>query len=691
MSGDPAEPSHPILYYREDCPFAKHWALRAQLRSNHSFTLTASHDRSVGHFLTLLLPDGRIFHDLSAIVRVQSEFEGHTLPLRLQFLLPNIFLFLEWILRYLLIRHADVLILPLRSATEYSTATQLFVRAMGLIYLLAFAGAIPQMPGLVGQNGILPMESFPYLDWQGAAADRAVIGTCLLGVLAGAGMLLRVAPFLSSASAYLLYSVLINVGGEFFAFTFDHYLLEIGLLAVLASPFVGRQSQTTAPPRVLIWYIWWLLFRLFFFPLLNYFSSSSGDFSPAQIRYDLMCQPLPTPMSWWIFQTPHWLLSLLTTLSTTLSIIALLALPAGRRWRPLAGAAILLLTFWGLLLGNGSLTPWLTAILCLFCFDESWLKRLNRTSRLMTETRPPSLWRPITIGSAAAGLWILSFLYTAEGYGCALPTSAENILRWSSSWKLMLSHIGYSRPISKRPEIIIEGSADGKKWIPYPFGWKPGLPTQSPRFSSLYHPRLDWHMWFPFTGNSSYWIGSLLFNSPGQLSQSYEWKPEPALINFINGLKRNQPEIVSLLETNPFPNHPPRFIRLQLYDYHFSRMKERRKSGKWWNRKLLGSLDLEKEKLYPQLPPPKAPAAQPPTVKPPAPPAKPAPAPAIKPAAPAPVSPAKPTAPTPAKPKGPAAPAAGSESAAPATVSPTLTNQPPVGSERPVNHQASPH
>lgn len=700
MSGDQDEPTRPILRYREDCSFAKHWALRAQQRCGTSLVLATETDLTTGHFLTLQLPDGRIFHDLSAIIRVYSEFEDNSWALRLQFLLPNVFQFLEWILRFLLIRHADVLILPLRAAADYATASQLFIRAVGLIYLLSFLGALPQMPGLVGEHGILPMESFPYLQWQGVAADRTMLGTCLLGALAGMGMLLRLCPFVSAVSAYFLYSLLMTAGGEFFAFTFDYYILEIGFLAILVAPFIGRQSKITAPPRILIWYIWWLLFRLFFFPLLNYFSNSSGDFSPAQMRYDLMCQPLPTPVSWWIFQTPPWLLTFLNSLSTTISIIALLTLLAGRRWRPIAGFSFLLLILWGLMLGNGSLGPWLTASLCLFCFDESWFGRFRSTPSLMTESKPPSLWRPVTIGTLAVFLWILSFLFTAEGYGCALPASAEAALRWTSSWRVMLSHVGYSRPISKRPEIIIEGSLDGKKWVTYQFGWKPGLPTQSPRFASLYHPRLDWHLWFPLTGNSSYWIGSLLFNSPGQLSQAYEWKPEPSLINFVNGLKRNQPEIVALLSNNPFPNRPPRFIRLQLFDYHFSKMKERRKSGRWWNRRLLGSLDMEKEKLYPNPPPPpKVPVTPVPVVKPPVPPVKPqaVPTPTVKPIAPvvpAPVVPVKPNPPaTPPqpKPKGPAGPAAGGEPPTAATASQTLTNQAPVGSERPINNQASPH
>jgi len=39
---------------------------------------------------------------------------------------------------------------------------------------------------------------------------------------------------------------------------------------------------------------------------------------------------------------------------------------------------------------------------------------------------------------------------------------------------------------------------------------------------------------------------------------------------------------------NPFPDAPPRFVRAKLYSYRFSTAAERRKSGAWWQRELVG-------------------------------------------------------------------------------------------------------
>jgi hypothetical protein len=47
-----------------------------------------------------------------------------------------------------------------------------------------------------------------------------------------------------------------------------------------------------------------------------------------------------------------------------------------------------------------------------------------------------------------------------------------------------------------RPEIIIEGSLDGKTWHTYLFKYKPTNPKQSPQFAGPHMPRIDWQMWF---------------------------------------------------------------------------------------------------------------------------------------------------------------------------------------------------
>jgi hypothetical protein len=51
-------------------------------------------------------------------------------------------------------------------------------------------------------------------------------------------------------------------------------------------------------------------------------------------------------------------------------------------------------------------------------------------------------------------------------------------------------------------------------------------------------------------------------------------------------------DVVALLETNPFPDHAPTYIRALLYDYHMTDRETLRRTGAWWRRELLGTYFL---------------------------------------------------------------------------------------------------
>src|SRR5262249_14638557 len=118
-----------------------------------------------------------------------------------------------------------------------------------------------------------------------------------------------------------------------------------------------------------------------------------------------------------------------------------------------------------------------------------------------------------------------------------------------------------------RPEIIVEGSNDGQTWLPYTFKYKPGDPKRRPQFVAPHQPRLDWQMWFAALG---------------------AYRENPWFVNFCVRLLQGSPEVLRLLESNPFPNAPPRYVRAMVYDYRFSNIAERRKEGVWWKREFKG-------------------------------------------------------------------------------------------------------
>ena len=59
-------------------------------------------------------------------------------------------------------------------------------------------------------------------------------------------------------------------------------------------------------------------------------------------------------------------------------------------------------------------------------------------------------------------------------------------------------------------------------------------------------------------------------------------------IGFAAKLLEGSPDVQALIEKNPFPGLPPRYIRAQVYEYSFTTWSEHRQTGAWWKRKPLG-------------------------------------------------------------------------------------------------------
>ena len=118
-----------------------------------------------------------------------------------------------------------------------------------------------------------------------------------------------------------------------------------------------------------------------------------------------------------------------------------------------------------------------------------------------------------------------------------------------------------------RDEIEFQGSDDGQHWVAYPFRYKPQALNQPPGLYAPYQPRFDWNLWFASLGD---W----------QQNQIVPLTEERLLVN--------DSAVLSLFRSNPFPQIPPRYVRAVLWQYWFTSMAEKRRTGDWWRRQLLG-------------------------------------------------------------------------------------------------------
>jgi len=199
----------------------------------------------------------------------------------------------------------------------------LYLRALGVVYLAAFASLWVQVHGLMGEGGVVPasavlarqrqalgdrvwLEAPSLFHWFGAD-DRALTIGCAAGVACAlavcAGRLQRAAL----AGAWALYLSFVTADAVFLRFQWDGLLLEAGLLSIALAPGGWRPGPgDREPPAVAVWLLRLLLFKLMF--LSGVVKIASGD--PAwrdltALGYHWWTQPLPAWTAWFVDKLPR--------------------------------------------------------------------------------------------------------------------------------------------------------------------------------------------------------------------------------------------------------------------------------------------------------------------------------------------------------------------------------------------------
>lgn len=476
------------------------------------------------------------------------------------------------------------------SSGSFDFARWLFARGLGAVFLCAFVSLGVQVRGLFGARGIMPAAEYlhavqghlgaaaywkvPTLLWLGAG-DGVLVALCWAGAALAVAMLCGVCPGACSLLAWALYLSLCSVGSPFLNFQWDALLLETAFLAAFVLPWGVRPDwrRHTRVARVAWLLLWWLCFRLMFES--GVVKLAAGD--PAWLQMTALgvhfeTQPIPLPTAWLAHQVPGWVLQIATFLMFAIELAVPFLIAAPRRWRH-AGALVLV----GFQLsiaatGNYAFFNWLSIALCIPLLDDAaWPARWLR-------------WLPAPRPHAAEPRWTL-WLFAPVAFVVVLLTSAELARSfhqrdgWQPGWKPVvaqtmealaplrsLNGYGLFRVMTtSRPEVVIEGSVDGVNWREYEFRYKAGDVRRRPPVVAPHQPRLDWQMWFAA-------LGDVRHN---------QW-----LVNLLARLLEGSPEVLALLEWNPFPSQPPRYVRAVLYDYRFTRAGE--DATAWWKRERRG-------------------------------------------------------------------------------------------------------
>lgn len=606
-----AAPSRPLLIYDGACGFCRRWVERWQAITGETVEYAKSQDvaSSFPEIAAERFEQSVVFVDSNGSVHSGAAAVVHSLavgglgwPLWIYRWLPGFAPVAERAYRFVASRRR------LASAAtrwlwgddvtppSYELVRWLFLRGLGFVYLIAFVSLWLQVEGLIGSGGVLPVEPWldavaerhgadrvrvaPTLLWLGAG-DAALHLVCGLGVVASLLLVLNVLPALAALEAWVMYQSLYVAGRTFLSFQWDILLLETGVLGFLLAPWSVRPGVARAlpAPRVVIWLLRLLLFKLMFLSGVVKLASQDPvwwDLSALTIHYET--QPLPAWTSWYVHQLPAWFHRSCCAVMFFIELVVPFFIFAPRRPRLAAFAALVALQLVIIATGNYCFFNLLTIVLCVPLLDDGYLARAlparpawaaqdaaQERGPARTRRRRRPVLATLAVGAASLAIFVLSFSHLygrLYGYD-ALPAGVLRLVRQAGPFHLASNYGLFANMTTERPEIVIEGSRDGRTWQPYEFKWKPGDPSRRPSFVAPHQPRLDWQMWFAALGN---------------------YRRNPWLVSLMRRLLEGSEPVLALLEEDPFAGEPPRFVRAVKYDYRFTDFEGRRASADWWQR-----------------------------------------------------------------------------------------------------------
>jgi hypothetical protein len=486
----------------------------------------------------------------------------------------------------------------------------LFLRALGLIYISAFLPLVFQITGLIGPDGVLPANQYlqavarampglerfwfaPSLLWI-SASSHALTLLVWVGLLASALATLNLWPRLTLFVCFACFLSFVAAAGDFSGYQSDSMLLEAGFISLFFAPSGIRPGlgADSPPSRMSMFLLIWEWFRIYFesgaVKLLSH-DPQWRDLTAMDQYYQN--GPLPTWIGWYVQHLPHWFhwATAAGTLAMELGIVWLGLLP--RRYRILC---FFIVTPWQIgviLTANYTFLTYRVLVLGFLLLDDGFIARALPWTRKFL---PPPATASATQDHEAAARPVPShpgsfFHHHFHAAGLAVSVVLLTWVLYATTVQLFWMFVLLPLPTSPvaaldpfrvanryglfavmtrgRYEIEFQGSDDGEHWLAYSFRFKPQALNERPGIYAPYQPRFDWNLWFASLGS---------------------WRDNSIVPSTEERLLNNAPDVLGLFRSNPFPQHPPKQIRVVLWQYWFTSMDEKRKTGDWWRREYLG-------------------------------------------------------------------------------------------------------
>jgi lipase maturation factor 1 len=461
----------------------------------------------------------------------------------------------------------------------------LFLRALGLIFLSAFYSFAFQIHGLIGERGILPAGPYlhevraalgplrsvwyaPTLLWLGSG-DHALTAVVAAGIVSSLLLVANVWPRLTIALCTALFLSCVAALQDFSSYQSDGMLLEAGFLSLFFAPRGIRPGLGASDPpspfsRFMLVWEW---FRIYFESGVVKLASGDPhwrDFTAMDEYYQN--GPLPTWLGWYVQHFPHWYHAFTVVLTLTVELLLVWAVFLPRRFRLTCAAIVTALQVGIIATANYAFLNYLVLVLGVLLLDDAVLARVGlRTPATDAPVRARvAPWRWLETGVLGIAFWatVTAFVAETSSSPLALPARLLAPFRIANAYGL------FAVMTEARYEIEFQGSRDGVTWVAYPFRYKPQDPFERPGIYAPYQPRFDWNLWFASLG---------------------PWEQSSWVVLAQQRLLENSPSVLRLFRRNPFaPGPPPVLVRTVRWQYWFTDLATKRRTGAWWRRRELG-------------------------------------------------------------------------------------------------------
>jgi len=506
------------------------------------------------------------------------------------------------------------------------------LRAVGIVYVIIFAGIISEGQALIGPHGLAPIaellgkmqRAFPHsleplvlapsLFWLGSGTGM-IAALEWIGLAAAIALILNLWPRMALFVCWLIFLSFVAAWGIFSPAQLDDLMLETALLCIPFAPAGFRPGLGAAsPPRpIAIFTIRWLLFRIMFESgLIKIIAGDPHwhDLTAMDVMYEMA--PFPTILGYLDHQLPHayHLLEIALTFAAEL-VAPLVVVFAGRRGRWFAFGVWVVFQA-GIQLTNNF--GWLNTAAIAFGFlllDDQMLAGLCRRVSGGRRSWPDTASGEIEPGRAGptaeprreerdrdpsspryAGQAVAS---TFKTWGLRVALSAHFYL--TLCYFVVFARIALGLPLAAVPRVIT-GPAN--------LFWN-------------FHSANEYNL-YATIGSIRYGVEFTGSDDGGRTWRTYEfkyvaqrvdricpfiapWFPrfETTIRNLDFGenkqwlfqsvaaqLIAGNPDVTGLFPRNPFPGHPPTMIRMRYYRLAFTDFATYRKTGHYWRKEYKG-------------------------------------------------------------------------------------------------------